>query len=290
MNIGDRTDMSKCRTYPGLYIIEDSDTHVIVSELCAQGYYIIILRNRAPENETLFGRHYYDYSDTTLTCCAPELAQAAIYIKKSLPCRWILAFRPELLKKGPSEKDISDYTFFFYRPNEALHLSIAETKVITSCIDDICTELLHSKDHYSSRILAKHIGRVLDYTIRFYERQFITRDLIVEKIISHYDKLLEEYMIVNQLCIIGLPTARYCADRLRLSEVYFCDVLKHKTGYTHDSYVQIKRIEIAKQKLAGTNQPVQQIVTDLGFPSVQYFCYLFKKLTGYTPNCYRTLH
>lgn len=87
----------------------------------------------------------------------------------------------------------------------------------------------------------------------------------------------------------GLPSAKYCATQLRLSEACFRDILKHKTGHTHDSYLVAKRIEIAKRKLTGSNLPVQQIVTDLGFPSVQYFNYLFKKLTGCAPSRYKFL-
>lgn len=124
------------------------------------------------------------------------------------------------------------------------------------------------------------MGNIDVYTTRFYEGQFFTRDLIVENIIAAYDKLLGQYMESGWLRTHGLPTAKYCADKLHLSEACFCDVLLHKTGRTHDCYCQTKRIEIAKRKLTGSNIPLQQLVVDLGFPSVQYFCYLFKKLTG----------
>lgn len=282
--------MQQERTYPGLYIAEDADTRTLVPALCDGGYYVIMLRERAPENETLLGRRYYDYSDAALTCCAPGLSQSVTYMKTSLHCRWIVAFRPELFEEAPTGKDISGYTFFTYYPRESLHLSVAETEVMTSCINDICTELQRPRDHYSSAILAKQLHRILDYATRFYERQFFTRDLIVENIIAAYDKLLGQYMESGRLRTNGLPTAKYCADKLHLSEACFCDVLLHKTGRTHDCYCQIKRIEIAKRRLTGSAIPLQQLVTDLGFPSVQYFCFLFKKLTGCAPNNYRFLN
>lgn len=282
--------MQKERTYPGLYIAEDSDTRFIVPSLCAEGYYVILFRGRTPENETLFGRRYYDYSDAALTCCAPCLQQTAIYLKTSLHCRWIVAFRPELFEEALSEKEIADYTFFSYYPKESLHLSVAEIEVITACITDICIELQRPRDHYSSVILAKHIHRILDYITRFHERQFFTRDLIVENIITDYDKLLGQYMESGRLRTNGLPTVKYCADRLHLSEACFCDVLLHKTGRTHDCYCQTKRIEIAKHKLTGSNISLHQIVAELGYPSVQYFSYIFKKLIGCAPNNYRFLN
>lgn len=282
--------MQKKSTYPGLYIAEDVDTRTTVQTLCAGGYYIIMLRERAPENENLLGRCYYDYSDAALTCCAPGLSQSATYMKSCLHCRWIVAFRPELFEEAPTGKEISGYTFFTYYPRESLHLSVAETEVMTSCINDICIELQRPRDNYSSTILAKHLHRILDYATRFYERQFFTRDLVVENIIAAYDKLLGHYMESGRLRTNGLPTAKYCADKLFLSEACFCDVLLHKTGRTHDCYCQIKRIEIAKRRLTGSAVSLQQLVTDLGFPSVQYFCFLFKKLTGCAPNNYRFLN
>lgn len=282
--------MQEERTYPGLYMAEDADVRTVVPALCAEGCYVIMLRGRSPENETLLGRRYYDYSDAALTCCAPGISHSAIYTKTSLYCRWIVAFRPELFEKAPSEKIIDDYTFFTYYPKESLHLSVAETEVMTSCINDICTELQHPLDHYSSAILAKHLHRILDYATRFYERQFFTRDLIVGNIIAAYDKLLGQYMDSGKLHTGGLPTAKYCADKLRLSEACFCDVLLHKTGRTHDGYCLTQRIEFAKRKLTGSNISLQQLVADLGFPSVQYFSYLFKKLTGCAPNHYRFLN
>lgn len=282
--------MQKERTYPGLYMVEDSDTHTIVPTLCAAGYYVVMFRGRTFENETLLGRRYYDYSDAALTCCAPGLFQVASDMMTSFQCRWIIAFRPELFKEALSEKEISEYTFFTYYLKEALHLSITEIEIITACIDDICIELQRPGDHYSSAILAKHIHRILDYITRFYERQFFTRELFVEGIIARYDKLLEEYIESGKVRTYCQPTTKYVADKLCLSEAYFSDMLIHKTGHTPDCYFQTKRIEIAKRKLTGSNISLQQLVADLGFPSVQYFCYIFKKLTGCAPNNYRFLN
>lgn len=282
--------MQKERTYPGLYIGEDIDTRALIPNLYTQGYHVLLLRNRTPENETLLGRRYYDYSDAALTGCAPGLFQAGFYMKTSLQCRWIVAFRPELFEDTVSENELSEYTFFAYYPKEALHLSVAETQVITACINDLCTELQRPRDPYTGTILSRHLHRILDYTVRFYERQFITRELVVEKIIARYDSLLGEYIASGKLRTYGMPTARYCADKLLLSEACFCDILKHKTGHTHACYTEIKRIETAKRQLCGSNLSLHQIVTDLGFPSVQYFSYLFKKLTGCSPNCYRFIN
>lgn len=282
--------MQKETTYPGLYVAKDSDARAIVPGLCARGYYVILLRERSDENEAYFGRCYYDYSDAAITCCTPGLSKAAIYMKSSLQCRWIVAFRSGLFEETPSEKEISDYTFFTYYPEEALHLSTAEIEVIAGCINDIRIELQRPGDHYSSSILAKHIHRLLDYITRFYERQFITRELANDSILVRYEALISRYMAGGNLQTQGLPDIIHCAKALCLSETYLNDLLRFKTGCAHDCYVELKRIEIAKKRLAGSSDSIHRIAAELGFPSASYFSYLFKKLTGTAPNNYKLLN
>lgn len=79
---------------------------------------------------------------------------------------------------------------------------------------------------------------------------------------ADYDKLLRQYIESGRLHTNGLPTAKYCADKLYLSEACFCDVLLHKTGLAHDCYCQTKRIEMVKSKLTGSNTPLHLNVDD----------------------------
>ena len=64
---------------------------------------------------------------------------------------------------------------------------------------------------------------------------------------------------------------------------YFEDLLEQELGHTHHCHMQLRRIEIAKRKLRLSQEPLCQIVRELGFPSVQYFGFLFKKMTGLSP-------
>lgn len=282
--------MEKGTIYPGLYLAEESDARTVVPTLCAHGYYVILLRGRSAENETRFGRHYYDYSDAMLTCCRPERCPEALYLNASLYCRWIIAFSPRLFEGMASEKEMADYSFFAYHPEEALHLSLDEANTLIGCVNDIRTELQHVRDHCTNSIIVRHIRRILDYTTRFYERQFITRELAVDSIFACYEALIDRYMADGKLQMQGLPDTACCADALHLSETYFNDLLKFRTGYAHDCYVQIKRVELAKKRLTGSSDSIHRIATELGFPSASYFSYLFKKLTGTAPDKYRTLN
>lgn len=59
--------------------------------------------------------------------------------------------------------------------NEALHLSEREREMVVGCFLKIRQELEHAIDRHSKRLIAINIEMLLDYCLRFYERQFITR-------------------------------------------------------------------------------------------------------------------
>ena len=64
-------------------------------------------------------------------------------------------------------------------------------------------------------------------------------------------------------------------------------MVKKETGRTPQEYIQEKVIEMAKERMIGTEDTVSQIAYSLGFQYPQHFCRLFKKRVGRTPNGYR---
>ena len=250
--------------FPVLYIADTANPHAILSFLCQSGYYCLILTDFLAEFETKCGRVYCDYCDGTLISYRPD----TVCVEIPAPCLWMVAFHPDLFKGKMLEKTIEEYTFFSYALKEALHVSLKEKRILSSCVDDIRREFHHGADSYKRTILIRHITCLLDYTTRFYERQFIVRELN------------------NEL----LLTSAYCAGQLHLSEAYFNDLLELQLGHTHSCHLQLKRIEMAKEKLRSSGESLSQIVHELGFPSIQYFSFLFKKMTGITPNSYRSLN
>jgi len=124
--------------------------------------------------------------------------------------------------------------------------------------------------------------------MRYYERQFITRGPANEQLMRQYESVLDGYIRAGKLRTRGFPTAEYCSQRLGLSSAYFSDMVEHETGKRPETYVELKRMQIARQRLLTTKAPVRAIAEELGFPSSQFFCSLFKKITGLTPDRYRT--
>lgn len=268
--------------FPGLYIDEAADPRATIPYLCRSEYYCLILMNTPAESGTRYGRQHYDYCDGTLVC----YRAGAVCEEIPESCLWTVAFHPELFEGRTLEKCVEEYTFFSYAPREALHVSMEEKRILASCVDDIRRELLRGTDAYKRTILIRHITRLLDYATRFYERQFIVRESANEVLIRQYENYVEQYIGEGRLAQMPLTSA-CCAEQLHLSEAYFNDLLFLQFGHTHNCHIQLKRIELAEEKLRSSGVPLSRIVRELGFPSVQYFCFLFKKITGMAPNEYR---
>jgi AraC family transcriptional activator of pobA len=89
---------------------------------------------------------------------------------------------------------------------------------------------------------------------------------------------------------IGLPSVTYCAEKLNLSTNYFGDLIKKETGKSAQEYIQIKLMDVAKEKIFDKNKSVSEIAYELGFKYPQHFTRVFKQRVGCTPNEYRMLN
>ena len=159
-------------------------------------------------------------------------------------------------------------------------LSEQERLTILECFQNIVTELKHGIDKHSQRLIVSNIELFLNYCTRFYDRQFITRSHVNSDILSRFESLLNDYFKSDQAQTHGLPTVKYCAEKLHLSPNYLGDLLKKETGKSAQEHVQLKLIEAAKEKMYEKSKSVSQIAYELGFEYPQYFSRLFKKRTG----------
>ncbi len=233
------------------------------------------------------GWKYYDFSDATMVFLTPgeifRMSTANTLPDKGL----LLAFHPDLLQRTSLKNHIDNYTFFAYNKDEALHLSQRETATAVCCLENIEEELHHPIDVHTNIILSRHIELLLDYCARFYERQFITRENRNKLLIKKLDKLFGEYIASGRLQDGEIPAAKYCAKELRLSTAYFYDLLKIETGKTFDEYLQLKRLDAAKQMLHTPDNTPAFVAHWLGFSDIYDFNQIFEKITGSTPGQYR---
>lgn len=252
------------------------------------GFYSLFLKD-INCGDLKYGRNYYDYQEGTVVCMAPGQV-IGIDNRKKTPQRTKsigVLFHPDLIRGTSLGQNIKNYSFFSYEVNEALHLSEQEKKIVTDCIHKIQIELEHAIDKHSKQLIVRNIELLLDYCMRFYERQFITRNQVNKDIIVRFEHLLDEYFQGQVALTEGLPSVKYFADKVCLSPNYFGDLIKKETGKTAQEYIQCRIIELAKERILEGSQTVSQIAYELGFQYPQHFSRLFKKHVGYTPNEYK---
>lgn len=159
--------------------------------------------------------------------------------------------------------------------------------MILDLFENTRSELNHPVDRHSQNIIVDRIKLILDYCMRFYDRQFVTRHKANSDILIKFEADLKEYLNSKQTELTGLPTVAYFADRACLSPGYFGDLIKKETGMTAQHHIQQKVIERAKQHIRAGQLTINQIATLLGFQYPQHFIRLFKRETGLTPREYR---
>jgi AraC-like DNA-binding protein len=253
------------------------------------GFYTVFLK-KVHCGDLRYGLNNYDYEEGTLVFLAPGQVIGENKEEYYQPQGLALVFHPDLLQGTALGKNMGDYTFFSYAVNEALHLSDKEKVIIKDCFSKIEYELQNSIDKHSKKLIVSNIELFLNYCIRFYDRQFITRDNVARGVVDKFEDLLNGYFASEKPYSIGLPSVAYCADELHLSANYFGDLIKKETGKTAQDHIQDKLIEIAKNKIFDGDKTVNQIAYELGFKYPQHFIRVFKKRVGSTPNEYRSLN
>lgn len=252
------------------------------------GVYALFLK-QTKSCDLKYGRRSYDYQEGTIVCFAPGQTVRVDMIEDEItPEVYGIVFHPDLIRGTSLAKSMKSYTFFSYAVNEALHLSDQEKEIVMDCLKKISIELEHAIDKHSKALIAMNIELLLNYCMRFYERQFITRSNANKDALTKFEQLLNEYFLSKLPMQEGLPSVKYFADKICLSSNYFGDMVKKETGKTPQEHIQDKVIEMAKEHIVETNETVSQIAYTLGFQYPQHLCRLFKKRVGCTPNEYRT--
>ncbi|RZK73055.1 MAG: AraC family transcriptional regulator [Pedobacter sp.] len=233
-----------------------------------------------------YGQGYYDFEEGGLAFLKPK---QIVFSPEEIESYEGIAlyFHPDFIRNHPLGKTIGQYGFFSYDVSEALFLSAKEKEIIGNLFTTIVNELDNNIDSFSQDVLVSQIELLLNYSNRFYNRQFITRKAINHDIISSLDELLRAYY--NEECSLknGLPSVKYISMQLKLSQRYLSDMLSSLTGLNTQQYIQQAIIEKAKEKLSSTNLSVSEIAYALGFEHSQSFSKLFKTKTNLSPSEFR---
>jgi AraC family transcriptional activator of pobA len=276
--------------HPLISVFDNSKTKALPNHSRIHfGFYAVFLK-AGNCGELKYGRNNYDYDDGTMVFVAPGQVLEVNNADNYQPSGLTLLFHPDLIKGTALGKLMSHYSFFSYDSHEALHLSLKEQQIIKDLFSKLEYELSQSIDKHSKSIIINSIELLLNYCVRFYDRQFVTRENINTDVLSKFENLLNEYFLSDTPKDMGLPFVAYFAECLHLSPNYFGDLIKKETGKTAQEHIQLKLMNQAKELIFDTEKSISQIAFELGFKYPQHFNRMFKKSTGHTPNEYRLLN
>jgi YesN/AraC family two-component response regulator len=250
------------------------------------GMYYVSIKDKSCGLE--YGRNAYDFDEGVLLFAAPH---QVITITQELNYNDIqgkvLFIHPDLIRNTSLGKSIDNYKFFSYDVHEALHLSDAEQKSIFECFAIIQEEIKGRIDHHSKTVISSAIELLLNFSNRYYERQFNTRSLQNIDVIGKFDALIKTYYTDGSFAESGIPSVEFFAKRLNFSANYLGDLLKKETGKSVKEHINLFIIEKAKTLLLNQPHTVSEIAYELGFNYPHYFSRMFKAQTGITPLEFR---
>ena len=238
------------------------------------------------KGQNKYGQGYYDFDEGGLAFLKPKQILFSPANTDSYQ-GYVLYFHPDLIRNYPLGKSISNYGFFSYDVSEALLLSAKEKEIIGNLFRTIASELETNTDSFSQDVLVSQIELLLNYSNRYYNRQFLTRKAVNHEVVSTLDQLLNDYFDANSGLKSGLPSVQFISQSLNLSPRYLSDMLRSISGHNTQQYIQQVIIEKAKEKLSATNLSVSEIAYGLGFEHSQSFSKLFKSKTDLSPLAFR---
>jgi len=233
-----------------------------------------------------YGQGHYDFEEGGLAFLKLRQVVVSSYDMDSYE-GYVLYFHPDFIRSYPLANAILQYGFFSYDVSEALFLSAREKEVIADLFGTIAAELENNIDNFSQDVLVSQIELLLNYSNRFYNRQFITRKAVNHDIVVRFEKLLQEYFKGEDALKTGLPTVQYLSQKLQLSPRYLSDMLRSVTGLNTQQHIQNHVIEEAKNLLSTTALSVAEVAYKLGFEHPQSFHKLFKRKTALSPLEFR---
>ena len=272
--------------HPLVSVVHVENTEHIKECVMHYGLYAIYLK----ENKGCklsYGRTPYDFDEMTVTSFAPGQV-VKVEPNPDVPFAKFtaLVFHPDILNRTALGRQINRYEFFGYSSTEALHLSAQEVEVFQGVIAMIEQELHRAIDKHTRELIVSNIELLLNYCLRFYDRQFITREEINHGVVIKFLTLLDEYMN-DKAKYEGLPTVAYFADKCCLSNGYFGTLVKTETGRTAKDLINDRVLAKAKELLQSETITITEVSQRIGFEYPQHFVRFFKSLTGKTPSQWR---
>ncbi|WP_259013923.1 helix-turn-helix domain-containing protein [Emticicia fluvialis] len=273
--------------HPLINVVDLSKSPLLPKTRFMLAFYAVIIKETRC-GDIRYGNQYYDYDNGTIVFFGPgQVITHDPEGEMHQPYGTALIFHPDLIRGTSLVKHLHQYSFFSYQTNEALHVSEKERTLIDGCLANIAAEISQNLDKHSRTLIVANIELLLKYCARFYDRQFITRENVNRGLIGKFEQLLTDYLTGEKLKTKGLPSVAHFAELLHLSPNYFGDLVKKETGKTALEFIQLRLLEVAKERILDHGKSLSEISYELGFRYPQHFTRFFKQKTGVTPTQYR---
>ena len=252
--------------------LADDDT------LCFEGNFYAIRFVQTRCGEARYGRKCADFQYGTLVFTKPGDA-----VDGSISG---ILFHPELFSTKSLVFKKADYAFFDYRENESLHLSLQEKRIVQDRLEHIHEELRRDIDRHSLRLVSAGLELLLDYCVRFYERQFACRTDINGEYLATLDKTLARYFSIDGQKSVDGGIIKIESALPFLSPAYLNDLVRAETGKTLAEYVRVKMMEYIKKRVRGDGCPLERIAGEFGFNEPRILALLYRQVFGQQPKHY----
>jgi len=263
--------------------------HSLFHEKLVLDLYTITLKDQ--KSSVFLRRKNCDFKNGNLAFTAPNQVLSIDQIKESdLENKLMLVFHPDLIRSTGLDNKVEAYKFFSYDVCEALCISVDEQQKVLDCIRLIKEEIKKTQDYHSKTIFVSILDLLLNYCVRFYQRQFDAKPIKNNYIVTHVNTILKDYYDCGLFPKEGIPNVEYLASKINLSPNYLSDLLKKETGKSAKEYINYFVIDKAKTLLLKDKVSVSKLAYELGFNYPHYFSRVFKAKTGMTPQEYRQFH
>lgn len=187
----------------------------------------------------------------------------------------------EILNSTEREK-INPYYKVMEELKEILNIFSSYIRNYSSNFKELRDE--NGRDPYESLTCCETLQDVGDWFDEFIERYFnFLNSLSSSKYSREVNRALE-YITAHYKEDIGLQNM---ADYLHLNESYFSFVFKKETGQNFTDYLNLLRIEKAKELLRISEMTVSDVWCKVGYSSLSYFSRVFKQYTLIGPGEYK---
>ena len=178
-----------------------------------------------------YGQHHYDFGEGGLVFTAP--GQLFEKPKNNKSKGFLILLHPDFLLSYPLAKKIRQYGFFSYSADEALKVSESEKNTLFSVFSIIEEELKSRMDDFSQDVVISQLELLLNYSSRYYKRQFITYKAVNDHLIEKFEKVQDKQDSSKEFEVIPTQMKRF--QRIRKHTIKFERVQEISKSFRKES-------------------------------------------------------